>query len=1321
MKRRFLLLGLMSVVLTALAQTVTREEAHQRAVQFLQQQGRFVTLPDEEQHVRSKTPLQEQAEVPVCHVFNLADQQGFVVMAADDCLGREVLAYGEKGEFDMEHLNPGVQEWLDYITRLTVYLREHGLQADAVHKAPRSAVAPIVKTAWGQSAPYNNLIKNGQYLTGCGATAMAQAMSVYRYPTSVQTSIPNYVMETKKEVMSGVAAGTPIDWNNIINDYGTGSTTSAQKKAIAELMLYCGVSVEMDYGEEFSGSTPESLAIALKKYFGYYQGLRINERSEFSNADWDELIYGEIAAGRPVIMAGQTQEESGHIFICDGYNASGLYHINWGWEGYLDAYFALTDLTPPDTPSGYNYYQCCISGIKPDDGTFAEVPVLTTLGMELIDINDINKNDAAPTSQTEYTLPPGYGQYFVAYSATIANKCANTYNFDVNIGVYQDGKLVELLYGENGVWGEPVTIAPNVGGSLRFGYLPPGDPSLYKSFHSAGTYVLKVVSRQSGTKEWIVNDGSSKYCLVCVIDDNKKLTCSIGQSSLPPGPDPDLDPTTVTDAERANLKSAVNQIKTGANAKIQSLATEKQEFSNILKDAQTAKAQCTSIREKLAQLRQRVVDSELSDASKESFLQTIDKEMLENFMDNEKVEPAVDQTIALCQTTIARIDEETASLTAIVAQATEKESQVAAVTDRDAYTQLQGEVNALTSDFSGHQAYNPTADRENALSLLNTAVLNLNNLNDKYLPQLEQQVENAISNIALQQKKDEASAQLEAAREQGNTLLSALENSQNSYNTQVESLTSKRDTYAGLVELAMNAEQQLRKANLTNEQYETLRQQLQEISDKIAAQAPYLNNATEKIRALNMPTNNDMNRLTEVYMQLLDDLRQATSESVLNDIISRIQALAEAIETMHQQVNVCDDALKEVEQVLADMPSCEDVPAAIEELLASIKEAEQQNADKEKELQELTEQTKQTLDGLEKRLETIQAEYSQEQEVEKQIYALLEAKMELYQSLKKQLDDVEVQLLNAELTEERRDSLNKVFQKLSEALEIANQDVSTMQQALSGTTLLSPPSAVNGLSDMFNETVSLFNNATTKEQMEKVASQCVTIQALLEEFEHSLHTDEAEKLKTVKENVEALLSDADELKASIAELAAGIEAAEKLTAEEKEQQQKEEEEKRQLEEARAQANQQLQQVMDASDELTQQINQLKEEAKVLENEEEVKKLLADLKKMEKSLAELNAAIASQKQAIEDATSKLDLEIAETKLKQYGESIANLKPELKKLAEQLQAILTAVKPLALSGKKVIGCYDAKGRPADIRQKGLKILRLSDGTTRKIYVK
>lgn len=923
----------MTVALVSEAQQVTREEARLRAERFFLQQGKSVRLSDKGQDMRDGMTASGPLEESACHVFNAEDGQGFVVMAADDCLGRQVLAYGEKGEFDMEHLNPGAKAWMESIARLTAYLHEHGLQGNAANKAPRAVVAPIVKTAWAQSAPYNSLVNEGKYLTGCGATAMAQVMSVYRFPQTVQASIPDYITKTLSYPMEGAAAGTPIDWANMVDNYWTSETTSAQRKAVAQLMRYCGAAVKMDYGEKASSSSLEDMAAALKNYFGYYRGIKLAYHGDYNNASWDNLIYQELAEGRPVVIFGSTQNNEGHIFICDGYNADGLYHINWGWGGDQDAFYALTDLTPSLTPLSFNFSQACITGIKPDDGTFTETAVLTTLGLELIDIKS-----GAATAQTEYTLPVGYRQYFVAYRVTIGSNLAETYDFDVNMAVYQDGKFVEMLYDEDGIFAEPVEISPSMYGAFKLSYLPPRDSIGYKSFHNPGTYVLKVVSRQAGTTEWHVNEGSAKYCLVCVIDNDMKLTCSIGQGNPTPDPDPDV----ITEVEKANLQALATQLQIEAEAKIKALESEKQVMVELLeKDINKANATMAEVLGKLVKIRARVAEAELDETTKNTLLSYIDNDLIDNYLEHENVWGAVDRVTELCKNTLDKIIEEIESLNGIVAKAGDMAAQVATIADRAAYTELEGEVTALRNEFAVHQAYSSSDDRNTALSLLSTALLNLKTLEDYYIPQLEQRVEDAINGGALQKKKDEVLAQLTDIREKASQVISTFEDVKEEYNRLIELLAEKRKAYIEMVNMAQEAEQQLKLATLTDEQYDELWQRLETISKEISSQAAFLNAATEIMESLNLPTNTTMNELVNRYNELFQSLDVATTVEAVEEVAQHCQALSEAVEAARGQMTAYGEQLKDVVKMMEEMPSCENVPSAIDKLKNDVKEAEQ--------------------------------------------------------------------------------------------------------------------------------------------------------------------------------------------------------------------------------------------------------------------------------------------------------------------------------------------------------------------------------------------
>lgn len=49
------------------------------------------------------------------------------------------------------------------------------------------------------------------------------------------------------------------------------------------------------------------------------------------------MIREELDAGYPLSYGGQSSG-GGHAFVCDGYDAQGFFHINWGWEVIVMAF-----------------------------------------------------------------------------------------------------------------------------------------------------------------------------------------------------------------------------------------------------------------------------------------------------------------------------------------------------------------------------------------------------------------------------------------------------------------------------------------------------------------------------------------------------------------------------------------------------------------------------------------------------------------------------------------------------------------------------------------------------------------------------------------------------------------------------------------------------------------------------------------------------------------------------------------------------------------------------------------------------------------------
>ncbi len=388
MKQPLLLRRLATVVLLSLcfclvaqADPITRQQAQQRAEAFLQNaQGSKRLSP-----VRSSAKLAPRhkaatTDFELYYVFNRGDQEGYVIASGDDKT-LPVLGYTDSGEFDYKQLPDNMRAWLtDYETQLA-YLREHPeLLQTAPHYAPvHAAIEPMVTSHWSQGAPYNNecpmYFNLGRSVTGCVATAMAQLLYYWRdiSVTETQAAMPAYDTWTSHDTfgnlhVEGIPANSPIDWANMIDNYG-GSYTGKQATAVAQLMHYCGVAVHMDYTNASSGAQSAEVATGLTNYFGYGSSVKYVQGNNYSADGWDQLLYKELAEGRPFYLSG-ANSEAGHAFVCDGYDGNHCFHINWGWGGMSDGYFLLNSLNPSSqgiggSGDGYSGWPEAIIGVQP--------------------------------------------------------------------------------------------------------------------------------------------------------------------------------------------------------------------------------------------------------------------------------------------------------------------------------------------------------------------------------------------------------------------------------------------------------------------------------------------------------------------------------------------------------------------------------------------------------------------------------------------------------------------------------------------------------------------------------------------------------------------------------------------------------------------------------------------------------------------------------------------------------------------------------------------------------------------------------------------
>lgn len=166
-----LFVGFVALMMTC-SQTVHAEEINwQKAAEIAK---RYVTLPQNDGMKAKEKGRKNKAGTPY-YIYNDARGQGFVIVSGDDQMG-EVLGYSKEGSLDTLNANPCVKLLLSGYRQTFEVLKEGKVkvQSHTRNGLYSKTVAPMLKSKWGQSYPFN--AKTGYEYSGCVATAVAQMM-----------------------------------------------------------------------------------------------------------------------------------------------------------------------------------------------------------------------------------------------------------------------------------------------------------------------------------------------------------------------------------------------------------------------------------------------------------------------------------------------------------------------------------------------------------------------------------------------------------------------------------------------------------------------------------------------------------------------------------------------------------------------------------------------------------------------------------------------------------------------------------------------------------------------------------------------------------------------------------------------------------------------------------------------------------------------------------------------------------------------------------------------------------------------------------------
>ncbi|WP_138430393.1 C10 family peptidase [Fodinibius saliphilus] len=200
-------------------------------------------------------------------------------------------------------------------------------------------VDPLLSTTWGQGSGYNDSAPhmgcdyptNGRAYSGCVATAMAQIINYHEY-----------------------APGYNYNWSAMPNSYGSDE--------VSLLMRDIGDEVSMDYGCDASGADDDDMAPGMR-HFGYSSATQVGYEGTTNRYD----VIDDLDDGDPVLFNGYEKDYvlgifptngNGHAWVGDGYIQSKLcptgntylnFHMNWGWNGSYDGWYAYNEFDPADS------------------------------------------------------------------------------------------------------------------------------------------------------------------------------------------------------------------------------------------------------------------------------------------------------------------------------------------------------------------------------------------------------------------------------------------------------------------------------------------------------------------------------------------------------------------------------------------------------------------------------------------------------------------------------------------------------------------------------------------------------------------------------------------------------------------------------------------------------------------------------------------------------------------------------------------------------------------------------------------------------------
>ena len=527
MRRLLTLLACLLVTSLAMADKVSEMEALKKAKAFMP--GKRFEL---QKYASSSSEGGMAAEEPF-YIFNVENGGGYVLVSANDQT-TAILGYSTNGNIDLDNMPDNLRYWLDsYAAQLKAIDEGAPVAARAVAdskartRSTHANIAPLITTTWNQDEPYNLMCPDGNFkdynangydssnrcVTGCVATALAQVMYYHKWPQEQTTAIPQYTINYSNAPTLSLneLPATTFEWNKMKSSYSKTETDDAAY-AVAKLLRYVGQACQMAYGT--GASSAHIHTDMMISTFGYSKSIHTKDRDGYTTTQWENMVYDELTSGRPVLYSGNTDQDSGHQFVCDGYK-DGLFSLNWGWGGDLNGYFVLS-IAEPDGVQGiggsigaFRLGQDAVFNFMPALANEEEIPMLASI----ISTNTASANYTRASASDVFTGISLSCNYRAKYSY----QPTTIYSAEIGWGLYQGEQLIECIG-----WSNHNIDYRNVpAGSYYTGWMNTLSDASFGAGLSDGTYQLRQIFRKADSNDaWELMDNYGSDFLVAEISGN---------------------------------------------------------------------------------------------------------------------------------------------------------------------------------------------------------------------------------------------------------------------------------------------------------------------------------------------------------------------------------------------------------------------------------------------------------------------------------------------------------------------------------------------------------------------------------------------------------------------------------------------------------------------------------------------------------------------------------------------------------------------------------------------------------------------------------